>query len=133
MAFKLTKDESAQRDKILAELNETRDVLEAAISAYNSVVEEAKPPVEEALEKYNAVVERAQSFAVDIANQAETDIDEKSEAWQESERGEAAVEWKDEWLDAEFSAYELEFPDELQFDQPDHAETLEGLPEAADA
>jgi hypothetical protein len=133
MAFKLDKQEIARRDKIFGELTEGRSALEDAVSVYNAALEELKAPVLAAVEKYNEAVEEARGFAEDIASQADGEIDDKSEKWQEGERGQAASAWKDEWENASFDPYEIEFPEELAFEQPDHPETLENLPEAADA
>jgi hypothetical protein len=132
MAFKLTKDESARRDKILGELQTERSKLEDAISVYNANVEDLKNPVVAALEQYNAVVEEARGFAEDVANQAEQDYDDKSDKWQEGDKGQAASGWKDEWENADFQEFEIEFPDELPSDLPEHAETLENLPGEAE-
>jgi outer membrane murein-binding lipoprotein Lpp len=135
MPFKLDKQEIARRAKLQEELVELRGKLEDAVSTYNAAVSELQTPVNEALEKYNAAVEEARGFVFDIANQADSDINEKSEKWQEGDKGQAAMEWKDAWASEEFNEVEIEFPDELSLpdEEFDHDGRLENLPEAADA
>jgi hypothetical protein len=135
MAFKLDKQEIARRDQIKEELVELRGKLEDAVSTYNAALEGLKAPVEEALAAYNVAVEEARGFAEDIANQADNEISNKSEKWQEGEKGQAASEWKDAWENEEFSEVEIQFPEELAIadEEIDHDGRLEGLPEAADA
>lgn len=131
MVFKLDKKEIARRDEIFATLNETSSKLEDAVSTYNAEMANLRIPLDAALAAYNEAVAEAQSFAEDIVNQADSDISDKSERWQEGERGEEATSWKDEWEGASFDEVEIEYPDDLEIGDLDHAATLEQLPEAA--
>jgi hypothetical protein len=132
MAFKLDKKETARQEELVADLRKASSELEDAVSVYNDALEKLKAPVEEALKKYNDVVEEARGFSADIASRADDEITDKSERWQESERGEAASSWKDEWENASLDEIEIEFPDEIAVAGNDHADTLEGLPTEAD-
>jgi len=128
MAMKLNKQDEKKRDELVSELNKLRTEIEEAIGKFNDGVATLKEPVTAAIEKYNAELENARAWTEDIANQAESEFDEKSDKWQEGERGEAARSWIDEWQSAELEEFQLEFPDELADDLPDHIETLENLP-----
>ena len=48
-----------------------------------------------AVEAYNEAVDRAQGFVDDLYQSADAYFDQRSTAWQESERGEAYCEWRD--------------------------------------
>lgn len=128
MPFKLSKDELAQRDLLIDKLNAASSALTDAINAYNEGIALLKEPAERALEAYNEAAVAAREFAADIASQAEQDMSEKSEKWLESDRGQAAEAFKQEWESAELDDIELEFPEELSFDDPDYAATLDGIP-----
>lgn len=130
MAFKLDKQELARRDQLKEELAELRGKLEDEVSTYNAAVEEAKAPVVAALEAYNAVVEEARGFAEDVARGAEEAIDAKSERWQEGEKGQAAIEYKDAWDGVDLGEVEISWPEDEDWlgDTPPHADDMEALP-----
>lgn len=133
MAFKLDKQDTARRNELAADLREAKGKIEDAIAVYNAAVAEARKPLEEALAGYNEVVETARGWAEDIANQADNDISEKSDRWQESDKGTAATEWKDAWEGAEIEELEITFPDDISSDDiTDMADILEALPVEAE-
>lgn len=129
MPFKLSKLERERRDEIAAALREHADNIGKLVDAYNAATEEPRAAIEAAVEAYNALLGDATEFAQDIATQADNDISEKSEKWQEGERGQAATQWKDEWEGLSFDDLDIEMPDELTFDPPEHADTLDGVPD----
>lgn len=131
MAFKLNKDEKARRDQLVKDLQEHVSKLEDAVNVYNDETAKLRAPVETALAAYNEIAEQARGFAEDIANQADSDISDKSEKWQEGERGQAATEWKDAWEGIDISEVEVEWPEDLTIEAPSHADDLEQLPEEA--
>ena len=51
--------------------------------------------VEAAVAAYNAALAEASEFAQEVSGRIGDDIDEKSEKWQESEKGEAAGAWRE--------------------------------------
>lgn len=127
MAFKLTKVEVEQRDQLVAALNTKYAALEDAVSEYNAKLAELREPLQHALDGYNEAVEQARGFAEDIASQIDNDIEDKSEKWQESERGEAAIAWRDEWQGIDLSEIDLDLPGDLEVEATDHAADLEAL------
>lgn len=132
MAFKLDKQEIARRDELFGDLTDARAKLEDAVSVYNAEVLKLREALDAKLAAYNEVVEEASGFAADIASAADGAIGDKSEKWQEGDRGQAATAWKDEWENASFDAVEIEYPDDLSIDQvDDHASTLSELSEEA--
>ena len=130
MAFKLSKKESADRTSFSGELNEAWEELAAAVSKYNDTVSEAKVEVEAAVEKFNGLVTNVKEFTDGVAQRASDEFDDKSEKWQEGERGEAASSWKDEWENFGLEEIDVNWPDDLDIDQPDM--DLEALPEEAE-
>jgi hypothetical protein len=135
MAFKLDKQEIARRERLVGELTEARGKLQDAVSVFNAAVEELKAPLLAALESYNEVIEETRGFVEDIASAADGQFDDKSEKWQEGDKGQQVREWIDAWQNEPFDAIELSFPEELALEdeESDHDGRLENLPEAADA
>jgi hypothetical protein len=131
MSFRLSKNEIASRDEIIARLEKAAAEVTAAVEAANAAIEAATEPVNGAIERYNEIVGKAREFAADVASQAESDIGDKSERWQEGERGQAAQEWQQEWEGLSFEDIELELPQPIDFDDPGYAEMLGSAPEEA--
>lgn len=129
MPFKLTKDELAKRAELVDDLQTLRAKLEDELAVYNEKLAELREPLEKVQSDYNEAVAAARDFVADIVSQADSDISDKSEKWQEGERGQAASNWRDEWENASLDDLEIEWPDELQFDMPEDATTLEELNE----
>lgn len=102
MALKLTKDEIKQRDGFIADLEKGSSNLEEAFKVFNSVLEGARIDLRDAVGKYNEALAAARGFAEDIASRLEDEIDDKSEKWQESDKGQAAAAFKDDWESVEF-------------------------------
>jgi len=127
MAFKLTKDEVKARDELSDDLHIAWGKVDEAVAKFNAIVDEAKGEIELAVEKFNEVVERSNEFTGGVAQRAEDEFDERSENWQSGDKGDAASTWKDEWANAELEALDIEWPDELNIDQPEI--DLTALPE----
>lgn len=134
MSFKLSKDECKQRTDLMAKLSEMRNAFETAIETYNETIQEARGSVEESAQALNDALEEARSFVADIANQGESDYAEKSERWQESDKGQAAQEWWQAWqeLESSLEPVEIDFPDGITVDVEDHADLLDNAPDEAD-
>ena len=126
---KLTQTHLASRDTLVAALNETYEALEDAVSEYNTTLAEAWNEVLSAEEAYNAAVGEAQEWLKDRAAEIQAYIDERSEQWQDSDRGKAYGAWK-ETFDLSLDDSDLDEPDELHVQVDNHADTLSALPEA---
>lgn len=131
MPFKLTKDELATREKIINTLRITSEAVGDAVEDFNDAMATAGEKLQEAVAAYNEALETAREFASDIANQANEDFNDKSEKWQEGERGEAANEWIRAWDNLDMGELEIELPDQIMFEAPEAADELENAPEAA--
>lgn len=105
--WKLTKDEKQRRDELIEDLRTAASVIEDAVTAYN--------------EKLSA----AQEFIEEVASRIESDKDDMSDKWQEGDKGEAVQGWIDSLREGDF--------DDLEFDTPEHADSLENMPEDPDS
>ena len=131
MAFKLTKHDAARRAEHVEKLTEAAAKLEDDV--FNAGFEQLRGPLTAALAEYNSVLAEARGFAEDIASQADSELDEKSERWRDGDRGQAAVAFKDEWEGLALDELELELPDEARLPDEDHAAVLEGAPTEAES
>lgn len=132
MAFKLTKAEAKQRFDLVAELEIAGAAVATAIEAFNAAMTEAFKPVAEAVEAYNEKLEEAREFAEDIASSRRDEMANKSDRWQEGDRGQAAENWVSEWENISLDDLEFDQPDELEQPDPSHRDDLENLPDEMD-
>ncbi len=129
----LTKELAAERDVMVAKLSAARSTLDTAIEAHNEAVRAAHAALDAAAAEYNEAIEEARGFAGDVAREADEAIGERSDKWQESEKGKAAQEFAETWEGVcleDFSigdAAEIDGPDE------DAAEMLDALPNAPES
>ena len=137
MALKLTKDEIKQKDDHVSELEKQMANMENAVNVFNAAMETARVDLRDAVSKYNEALTAARGFAEDIASRLENEIDDKSEKWQESDKGQAAASFKDDWegvelqddLDAdEIAPGDIDFS-ELTFDDAENLGNLNSEPE----
>jgi phosphopantothenoylcysteine synthetase/decarboxylase len=129
MTFKLSIAKQAERDNLVDALREKSEKIRDAMIAFNEEMERRKDDVILVLNEYNGLMEEARVFAAGVGETAEEAIEEKSEKWQESDAGEKAANFASEWNNADLFDHEIEFPDPLDPEAPDHATTLEDLPE----
>lgn len=84
-------------------------------------LEAAATQVQAAIESYNAVLDEVRTFQEEVTNEAQGYFDDRSEKWQEGEKGEAYQAWVDEWYAAD--AEDIEVP------EFGHADALRELPD----
>ena len=131
MAFRLDRSEQQRKVAIVELLKSKANALDEVVVAANNAIENAVANVNTAIEAYNSALEDAQSFVDEVRDRLQTEHDDKSERWQESERASAAQAYISSFelsLDAldvvEVDAIDLTF---------DHAEQVEGLPEEVES
>lgn len=128
VAYELTQEEDARRDGLVARLGELREGVEGALETFAEKLDEAWAPVKDAVSAYNEVLSEARGFAEDVASLRREAFDGRSERWRESDEGERAGSWVEEWERAEFPELELERPEAPEAEGLSDDETLGGLP-----
>ena len=130
MAFKLTKAQIAERDQFVERLQKLAGDVETAVTAANETVREALDGVNVHVRAYNEALDEARTFAEGVAEEFRSDYDDKSETWQEGERGQAANDFICEWENVNLDeADEADLPDVEVANVSDAADALEQLPE----
>jgi exonuclease VII small subunit len=127
--FKLGKTETAQRDEIATRIEQAREKLDAAVTAFNDAMLAARETLQTEIDEYNVVLADAKAFADDVAQNWENDFEEKSERWQDGETGEAVRAMIEAWQSIDLEAIDIDMPDpEISFDAEVHSELLTDLP-----
>jgi archaellum component FlaC len=129
MTFKLSIAKAAERDNYVDALRERSEKIKDAIVAFNEEMERQKDNVILALNEYNGIMEEVRVFVDAVRQTAQDAFEEKSEKWQESDNGQKAANFIEEWDNADLFDHEIDFPEPIDPEAPDHATTLEDLPE----
>ena len=108
MAFKLTKSQVVKINALASLLESQADEVKGAISSYNETLANSR------------------SLLEDVACELDSEFENKSERWQEGERGEAVRAWIDLFEETCNDLEDLEMP------EFSHSEALTGLPEEAE-
>jgi chromosome segregation ATPase len=124
---KLSKQQEREKDEHMQEIRLRQTELNAAITVYNTKLEEIKTPVEKALETLNEKITAANEFLSNINADQESYYDERSEKWQEGDKGSEYSTWKDQFGE-EFEEVTIDFPEELEEVDCNYDNTLENLP-----
>lgn len=119
MTVKLSKAEETDKAKLAADTAAARDKLETAVDTYNAGLTALNETLQAAVDEYNSTLEDVASFADGIAADAEAEIEDRSERWQEGDAGQAAKQFAEVWreLANKAEAIEIDMPGELE--QPD--------------
>jgi hypothetical protein len=132
MAFKITKIEAKALAEHRIELARLRERIEDEFRALSAELREIALPLNGLISEYNAALDRTKGFIDGVAEEHRDAYDEKSDRWQEGDRGQAALAFVEEWENvylSEIEEVEIVAPDEPEFGSVD---TLDSLPEEAD-
>lgn len=93
MAFKIDKKDQKRISDLAGALDAQRREIDAMIEDANSQLAEALGNINLKIASYNETLEEARGVIDDIHSQADSDFSDKSENWQEGERGETTRAW----------------------------------------
>jgi cell division septum initiation protein DivIVA len=126
MAFKLSRQQLAERDALAADIREKTKALNAAIAAFNQAIEPLSRAVVEAQDDYNAILEKARALASGVTEAAHDEFDARTERWQESNTGIKVRNWIEQW-EVTLDDVDLDVPEPLaEIDPEEHAFEIEG-------
>jgi hypothetical protein len=97
MAFKLSKQQIAERNRLAEDIRQEGAMLNAAIVAYNAAVGPLSEALDTAVERYNGILERARTLTTTVVDAAQEEFDRKSGKWQESDKGARVRSWIEQW------------------------------------
>ena len=125
----LTKQGLRECSELSQRLQLTYARLETEVELFNEALAQHWGRVDDACIAYQRVVDDVRNWCEDVATQIQEEIDSHQEKWQDSERGQAFVQWQQEYEQADLEDINLEQPEPLSLDINDQSEVLEGLPE----
>lgn len=128
MSFSLTKDEAQELAILITRLETAKDEISSAVQSYNEAIEPLRIPVEEAVTAYNSILEEARALVTGITEKAESAFGDKSEKWQDGDQGQEVREWIDSWDGIELDDVDYQWPDDLSIDLPTYDTDLRDLP-----
>ena len=127
-AIKLDKAQRAELEKFRKSLRESEDAVTDAVAEYERRCESAREELIPVLEKHNELLAEVKEFASNVAAVVRDAIDERSEKWQESDKGTAAEEFQSSWEGYDPDEYSI--PDEVLVEEIDSsADALDELQE----
>lgn len=131
---KLSKIMLTERGNICDRLRAAFEAMEQAVATYNEAMAAQWSAVKATTQTYNAVVAEANAWQEDVVSAMQEYIAERSNKWQDSERGHAYLDWQEEYEsnDLEEIALDQPVPLELSVDDYDQADLLEGLTEESE-
>lgn len=125
MAFKLSKDQSSDWDIHITKVKDALKEVTDAVQAFNAAMKAARGTLQEMAEEYNTAVSEAKDFVNGIGEEWRAEFDEKSEAWQEGDKGQEVIgliEAMENYSPEEFSFNDIE-----ELEEPSEADALEDL------
>lgn len=126
--LKLTKKQSEELAGLKSAVEEASGQVAAEIELARQVTTKAVASVNEKIEALNTAIEALNAFREERNGEAQSYYDDKSERWQESDRGNAYAAFVGEWEVECPTVDEVEEPsfDEVDVDVPEWPEEFEG-------
>lgn len=130
MAFKLTKDKLKQRDEKIEALREAGEKLKEAVEAANVEIAGIREKLEPLVDEYNAKITEAVEFVNELGEEFRGEFDDKSERWQEGDKGSEVNDWIETFESFALEEISLSLPDDIEEPDVGHTEELESLNES---
>ena len=127
--MRLSKKQAADLAAHKKALHSDRELLETVFDVFWYRLEQAAKEVNAIIALHSANVRKASAFVTEVAADLRDAYDEKSERWQETEAGQAALEMGEAWENVDLD--EIEPVQVLLPDRPVWNESL-NLPEESD-
>lgn len=116
MAFRLSKAQRTELANYQRALRHEREQIATEFARAMDTIREAIGDLNEScIAVHNETVEKASAFVESVAEEFRDQYDERSERWQESEAGQAALAFVEEWENAD-----VETVESVRFATPDN-------------
>ena len=125
----LPKNMVNERDTLCTRLRTTFRILESAVETYNETLAAHWKPVDAAIHAYNAVQADVNEWQETVAGDIQSSIDDHSNRWRESERGQEYIRWQQAYENTDLETVDLEQPETPEIVVSDQADIVEWLPE----
>lgn len=125
---KLSKEQVAELASLSANVRTKLADLESAVDRYNSVIQDAKEDAIAAHNELRDAVDEAAEFVGSLHSDMEGYFDDRSEKWQEGEKGRAYADWMANFDSITDSVDDLELHDPVDMVDCDLADEIDNLP-----
>lgn len=125
----LDKEQEKKKGELVDAIRSAHAELETAIKAFNETVETAKDEVQGKLNTLNEKITEAGEWTESIASDMDSYYEEKSERWQEGEKGQEYSAWKEEYENFSADSVDVDFPDDIEVPDCTVGDDLENLPD----
>lgn len=126
MAYKLTKAQRARLRDLNERLAQSGKAVRVAMTDLRQLIADEVSNTNVVLANHALDVGQMQVFAHEIVEAAQTEYDDHSEAWQESDRGAALADFLDEW-ERVLEATRAPATTEVTIVDPDNPDVLEPI------
>lgn len=127
--MRLSKQQEKQRADHVDALKKAEEAVRGKFAELTAKLADLTGPVNDAIRSYNSALSDAEGFARETAEAFRETCDEKSDRWRESEAGQSADSFTQEWEAFEASELEeIEIVEPELSEEPCHAEALGSLP-----
>lgn len=123
---KASKARESEWTDLTKELKEKQEALETLIQEYNADMENWRVKVGRAVDELNDAIDNANIWRGELAGDVQAYVDDRTEAWLESDKGQATQSWIDE-LNTEIEQVEFDLPEEIELER-DPTDELEQTP-----
>lgn len=120
--MKLSELQTKQLNSLIDDLRGENDRVEEILTKINEMIHNE---LNGAIDAYNAKVDEAKAFVKNTIIKMEDYVEDKSEAWGDSEDGTAYSDWHSDWDAIDLDP--LEKADEITLNDVTHADDLENL------
>ena len=110
----LTKALSTERDAITAKASAAHEALTAALDVYNGAVADAYAELKAARDAYNDTLAEVRELCEGVGSDLRGAFDERSEKWQESDKGSECDAFVRAWEDFSAEDFDIDEPDEVE-------------------
>lgn len=125
----LNKEQLNNLTQLQSDLQDAQEKVESAISDFNANINELWANlVSDSLDDYNKLVQQATEFVDETRSTMQSYYDERSEKWQEGDRGQDFQSWLDEWDSTELEEIEMTMPEETDLPEFQAVEAIDELP-----
>lgn len=130
MAFKMTKTQIEQIADIAGKIRQKTDELEGEVGNINTqITNMIETNITPLVGQYNDLLSEARELIDTIASDMRGEFDDKSETWQEGERGQTVSDFIQQFEDLDLQEIDTPTFEELTIDLDDEASNIEALPE----
>ena len=128
--FKISKSQMSQIAALEDQVRNTQNLYKEACDAFNGQIDDLYRPVQEAHEQLSSALADARTALEDLVSELQSELDDKSDCWLESERGAIVSDWIDglENLASDLDAPAIaEKPEPLECDIDDFADMISSI------